>query len=60
VFDGEWMRTPIYERRQLRAGQVIEGPAVIVQQDTTAVLEPHYHATVDGYSNLIIRETGRE
>ncbi len=60
VFDGEWLETPIYERPSLRAGQVIDGPAVIVQQDTTAVLEPGYRATVDGYSNLIIREAGRE
>ena len=54
------MQTPIYERRQLKAGQVIDGPAVIVQQDTTAVVEPGYRATVDGYSNLIIRATGKE
>jgi N-methylhydantoinase A len=59
-FDGQWMETPIYERRQLHVGQVIDGPAVIVQQDTTAVVEPHYRATVDGYSNLIIRATGKE
>ena len=60
VFGGEWLETPIYERRQLHAGQVIDGPAVIVQQDTTAVVEPAYQATVDGYSNLIIRATGKE
>jgi N-methylhydantoinase A len=60
VFDGEWLDTPIYERSSLRAGQLIDGPAVIIQQDTTAVVEPGYRATVDGYSNLIIRETGRE
>jgi N-methylhydantoinase A len=60
VFDGEWLDTPIYERSQLRTGQVIEGPAVIIQQDTTAVVEPRYSATVDGYSNLIIRATGGE
>jgi len=59
-FDGQWMQTPIYERRALHAGQVIDGPAVIVQQDTTAVVEPKYRATVDGYSNLIIRATGKE
>ncbi|HJS97235.1 MAG TPA: hydantoinase/oxoprolinase family protein [Solirubrobacteraceae bacterium] len=59
-FDGEWLETPVYERRHLRAGQVIDGPAVVVQQDTTAVVEPRYRAVVDGYSNLIIREAGRE
>ncbi|MGH2930440.1 MAG: hydantoinase/oxoprolinase family protein, partial [Solirubrobacteraceae bacterium] len=59
-FDGRWMETPIYERRRLSTGQVIDGPAVIVQQDTTAVVEPGYRATVDGFSNLIIRATGKE
>ncbi len=60
AFAGEWMRTPIYRREALHAGQVITGPAVIVQQDTTAVVEPGYHASVDGYSNLIIRAAGKE
>jgi N-methylhydantoinase A len=53
-FDGDWRRTPIYERTRLRVGQVIEGPAVVVQLDATAVIEPGYRAEVDRYANIII------
>jgi N-methylhydantoinase A len=60
VFNGEWLDTPIYERHLLSAGQVIDGPAIVIQQDTTAVVEPGYRATVDGYSNLILRATEKE
>jgi N-methylhydantoinase A len=60
VFDSEWHDTPVYERHLLSTGQVIDGPAIVIQQDATAVVEPGYRATVDGYSNLIIRATGKE
>jgi N-methylhydantoinase A len=53
-FDGDWHRTPIYDRTRLRVGQVIEGPAVVVQVDATAVIEPGYRAEVDRYANIII------
>ncbi len=32
------------------------GPAIVVQQDTTTVIEPGYAGTVDDYGNLIIRK----
>jgi N-methylhydantoinase A len=53
-FDGDWRRTPIYDRSRLRVGQVLEGPAVVVQLDATAVIEPGYRAEVDRFANIII------
>jgi N-methylhydantoinase A len=53
-FDGEWHRTPIYDRARLQVGQVIDGPAVVVQLDATAVIEPGYRAEVDRFANIII------
>ena len=32
------------------------GPAIVVQQDTTTVIEPGYAGAVDDYGNLIIRK----
>jgi N-methylhydantoinase A len=55
-FDGEWHATSIYERAGLSAGQSVAGPAVIVQQDTTTVIEPGYGGEIDGYGNIIIRK----
>ena len=53
-FDGEFRSVPIYERSALVAGDVVEGPAVIEQLDSTTVLDAGQQATMDGYGNLII------
>jgi N-methylhydantoinase A/oxoprolinase/acetone carboxylase beta subunit len=54
-FEGEWRPTGIYDRDALNAGDSISGPAIVIQQDATTVIEPGYGAKVDGYGNLIIR-----
>ncbi len=55
-FGGEWMESPIYERGTLRPGNVIYGPAIVAQDDTTMVLEPGYAGTVDKFGNIRIEE----
>jgi N-methylhydantoinase A len=55
VFDGAWVDTPVYDRAALHAGQRFDGPAIVVQQDSTAVVEPGFGAVVDAYGNLILR-----
>lgn len=42
-----------WRRDALAAGQVIEGPATIEQEDTTVVILPGWLAKVDGIGNLI-------
>jgi len=55
-FDGEWRGTNIYQRGKLRPGNVIAGPAVVVQDDTTTVIEPGYQGAVDRFGNILIEE----
>lgn len=55
-FNGEWKETPLYERGKLNPGNVIEGPAVVVQDDTTTVIEPGYRGAVDRFGNILIEE----
>ncbi|HZF59851.1 MAG TPA: hydantoinase/oxoprolinase family protein, partial [Rubrobacter sp.] len=55
-FDGEWRETPIYDRGKLVPGNVIEGPAVVAQDDTTTVIEIGYGGAVDRYGNILIEE----
>jgi N-methylhydantoinase A len=55
-FNGEWMETPICDRGKLKPGNVVEGPAVVVQNDTTTIIEPGYRGTVDRYGNILIEE----
>jgi N-methylhydantoinase A len=43
----------IYDRTALRPGDLVRGPVVIEQDDTTTVVPPGFHVRVDGYFNLI-------
>lgn len=54
-FDGEWHETPIYDRSRLLPGNVFKGPAVVVQDDTTSVIEPGYEGSVDRFGNIRIQ-----
>ena len=54
VYFGGWAETPVYDRNELRAGNVLEGPAIIQQDDTTTVLEPGYKGSVDRFGNILI------
>jgi N-methylhydantoinase A len=51
---GAFVETPIYDRRSLLAGNVIQGGAIIEQEDCTTVVEHGATLTVDAHGNLII------
>ena len=46
--------TKVYERTQLKAGNVIAGPALVEQMDSTTVIPPGAEGKVDAYGNLIV------
>ncbi len=50
--------TPFYDRTGLRAGDVIPGPAVIEQLDSTTVLPPATSARVLGDGTIVIDVEG--
>lgn len=54
-FDDRVVTCPIYDRTSLEPGHKITGPAIVEQMDTTTVVPPGYHATVD--STLSMRIT---
>jgi N-methylhydantoinase A len=47
---------PIYDRRKLGHGAVIEGPAILMQLDATTLILPGQTGTVDRLGNVIITE----
>ncbi|HLY67927.1 MAG TPA: hydantoinase/oxoprolinase family protein [Chloroflexota bacterium] len=53
--DAEYVDTPIYQREALLAGNVIDGPAIVEQFDSTSIILPKQQARVDAYGNLIVR-----
>lgn len=52
--DGEHQEAGIYDRGLLRAGDVIEGPAIVVEMDSTALVLPGHAATVHSGGALLI------
>jgi N-methylhydantoinase A len=44
----------LYERERLLPGNIVVGPAVVFQMDTTSIIPPGWAATVDGWRNLIV------
>jgi len=47
--DGKWMDTPVYNRENLMPGALIDGPALIYGDDSTALIRPGYRLSVNGY-----------
>ena len=54
VFDGERVRTKIYDRAKLEPGATIAGPAIVTEFDSTTVVLPEHQATVDTNYNILI------
>jgi len=54
VFDGERVRTKIYDRAKLEPGAAITGPAIVTEFDSTTVVLPGHEATVDTNYNILI------
>ena len=52
------LKTPVYKRNQLVRGQTINGPAIIEQMDSTAVIFPKDIGKIDNWGNLIISIEG--
>lgn len=51
-----WHETPIYERTKLHRDNVIPGPAIIEQLDSTTLILPGWTGTIDRLGNIILKE----
>jgi N-methylhydantoinase A len=54
----EQIETAFYRRERLPVGEVVRGPAVILQTDTTTVVPPDSTIVADGTGNLIMHVRG--
>ncbi|MCS7101804.1 MAG: hydantoinase B/oxoprolinase family protein, partial [Burkholderiaceae bacterium] len=54
-FEGQWMRTPLYLRARMRAGDAIDGPAIVAEENATTVIEPGWRAQLTPSGSLILR-----
>jgi len=53
--DGEDHDARLFDRTKLSTGDVIDGPAVIMEMDATTLILPAHHAEIDSTGNLLIR-----
>ncbi|MBF0290146.1 MAG: hydantoinase B/oxoprolinase family protein [SAR324 cluster bacterium] len=54
-FEGGWQTTSIYNLDDLKAGHTIEGPAIIIHDTSTILVELDSKATVTQYGDLEIK-----
>ena len=53
--EGAHRDVPVYDRARLVAGNVLEGPAIVMQLDSTTVLLPDHDGEIDAIGNILIR-----
>mgnify|MGYP001455946982 CR=1 FL=1 len=57
---GNWRDVPIWRRGQLSAGAVIDGPAIIAEDNGTTVIDAGWSGTVNRYGHLMIERKQTE
>jgi N-methylhydantoinase A len=50
----QWYDTPVFWRPDFKPGDTFDGPAILEQPDTTAVIEPGMQARVDSFGNILV------
>ncbi|MET0208822.1 MAG: hydantoinase/oxoprolinase family protein [Burkholderiaceae bacterium] len=57
--NGTFLPGVIYDRALLRAGDIIPGPAVVCEMDSTTVILADHTGTVDPFGNILINPAAR-
>ena len=52
--DGEYVDCRVYDRYRLLHGHTVQGPAIIEERESTAVLSPRDSGSIDRFLNLLI------
>ncbi len=52
-FGEDYIETPVYDRQDLGIGAIIDGPALIEERESTAIIGPGDRVQVDEHGNLI-------
>jgi 5-oxoprolinase (ATP-hydrolysing) len=47
--------TPVFDRAKLRAGDAIDGPAIIIEANATTIVEPGWRAAMTAAGPLVLR-----
>jgi len=44
----------LYDRSKLKSGNVVKGPAIVLEMDSTTLILPGHVGTVDDWGNILI------
>ncbi len=60
-FDGGWRETAVYRWQDLRAGHRMDGPALVIQDGATIVIEPGCRAEVTAHGDvrILVEQPGK-
>ena len=54
---GEWVDAPVYDRDDMTAGQQVEGPAILIEPNSTTVIEEGWRAELTAKNHLVMERT---
>ncbi|NYT18940.1 MAG: 5-oxoprolinase [Methanosarcinales archaeon] len=54
---GKYHRTPIFIRKCLKPGHVVKGPALVIEDNTTIVVEPLWKAEITPLEHIVLTRT---
>ncbi len=55
-FNGQWHEAGVYNRCNLKPGQSIIGPAIIMEEIGTVIVDPGWETMVNGYKHLVLTQ----
>jgi N-methylhydantoinase A len=55
---GKTLQAEVYQRSRLRAGNLIAGPAIVMEMDSTTLILPAHQGVVDDLGNILIYPEG--
>lgn len=58
-YKGKWYeQTPVFKTEQLQCGDKIDGYAILIEPNSTIVVEPGFCATVNEFGHILIEQVG--
>ncbi len=55
--EGHWHDASLIVREDMRAGDVVNGPAIIAEKNATTVIEPGWQANLTALNHLVLKRT---
>ncbi|MCF6321021.1 MAG: hydantoinase B/oxoprolinase family protein [Rhizobiaceae bacterium] len=53
-YDGDWYDSAIFQRKDLHPGNTINGPALVIEDHQTIVIEPGWNANINSRGHIIL------